>query len=388
MRRKLTIKTAYYLNRALNLPNLWISANKKSNVSFEMAVRLTIVEDGDTSSKYVRTFVQDRIVLGRSRSCDICLPDMAVSTRHAEIHLKGTDYVLMDLDSLNGSFVNDKPVLSFQQRKLHNDDVIRAAGFSILVQLGVAPGPDEPRDASVRQARQMLARLSMRTQAPPDTLTFTVTGGPCRGARFTFSPQMSRAIIGRGGDASFVLEDRDISRAHAEIAVIDQKVTVRDLGSKNGLVIDGARVDAAVLAFGDSFAVGKSTLTLEHPAEAALGAIFEAPEEETSSFALATTPSALSSDEAQHASQTQIFASTQPQSTQEASQQAVDRSTDDIKIGPEDPLTAEASPLSPDEEEVLFETLAQNKTGSDTGLIIIGIILLLAATAGLAYLFH
>ena len=56
-----------------------------------MAVQLTITEDQAPKRPFERTFLQDRIVIGRARSSDVCLPDMAVSTRHAEIRVSGND---------------------------------------------------------------------------------------------------------------------------------------------------------------------------------------------------------------------------------------------------------------------------------------------------------
>ena len=43
-----------------------------------------------------------RAVLGRSKDCDIQVPDPNVSRRHAEIRLEGSTYTLVDLDSTNG----------------------------------------------------------------------------------------------------------------------------------------------------------------------------------------------------------------------------------------------------------------------------------------------
>ena len=349
-----------------------------------MAVRLTIIEIGDPSSEYVRTLLQDRIVIGRSRSCDICLPDMAISTRHAEIRLKGTEYVLTDLESLNGSYVNDKPVQPFQSRKLHSGDIIRAAGFTIRVALGVAPGPDEPRDASVRHAREMLSRLSERAGAVTELRTFAVVGGPCRGMRLSLHPSKGRAVIGRGSDSDLVLEDRDVSRSHAEIVLSGGAVTVRDLGSKNGVIFHDARVPSVQLDFGDTVAVGKSTLLLEHPSESLLGSIFEAPEEETSSFSPASTSSRedispethFPSAEDPFLEQTHPLESTPLPKSPSAPESA-------LPVGPEDPLIPETA-----QSEPLQEPASPPQAGTDLGLIIIGVILLAAAVAGLAYLFH
>jgi pSer/pThr/pTyr-binding forkhead associated (FHA) protein len=366
---------------------LWISAAKKSNVT-AMAVRLTIIEDGDPSSEYVRTFVQDRIVIGRSRSSDICLPDMAVSTRHAEIRIKGTEFVLMDLESLNGSFVNDKPVLSFQQRRLHSGDTIQVAGFTIRVALGVGPGPDEPRDASVRQAREMLSRLSARTGISTDTRTFVVTAGPCRSMRISISPGTPPLVLGRGSDSDVVLDDRDVSRSHAEIAVGADTVTIRDLGSKNGVVVNGERVNSFQLDFGDSFTIGKSTLVLEHPAESVLGAIFEAPEEETSSFALVSRTAAVSFNGA-HFESASLSSEQMPFTEDDSADVDATSTPQTVSVGPADPLVGEVE-APPDWQTAERPGAPVQKTGqsTDLGLIVIGIILLLAATAGLAYLFQ
>jgi hypothetical protein len=47
-----------------------------------------------------------RVVLGRSRECDIQLADPNVSRRHAELRQEGATYWIVDLDSTNGTEVN------------------------------------------------------------------------------------------------------------------------------------------------------------------------------------------------------------------------------------------------------------------------------------------
>ena len=51
-----------------------------------------------------------RVVLGRSRDCDVVLDDKNVSRRHAELVRHGDGFVLRDLDSTNGSAVNGRRV--------------------------------------------------------------------------------------------------------------------------------------------------------------------------------------------------------------------------------------------------------------------------------------
>jgi hypothetical protein len=51
-----------------------------------------------------------RAVIGRSKDCDIQVPDPNVSRRHAELRQEGATYWLIDLDSTNGIEVRGKRV--------------------------------------------------------------------------------------------------------------------------------------------------------------------------------------------------------------------------------------------------------------------------------------
>jgi hypothetical protein len=64
---------------------------------------------------------QRRVVIGRSRDCDIQLADANVSRRHAELRQEGTSYWIVDLGSTNGLEVNGKRV---KRAKLRSGDTI------------------------------------------------------------------------------------------------------------------------------------------------------------------------------------------------------------------------------------------------------------------------
>lgn len=65
--------------------------------------------------------------------------------------------------------------------------------------------------------------------------------------------------IGRGTDADIRVEDPGVSRLHCEI-VLGQPAIARDLGSTNGTLIDGSRVQQAALMDGSTVTVGTTTL--------------------------------------------------------------------------------------------------------------------------------
>ena len=64
---------------------------------------------------------QRRVVMGRSRDCDIQLADTNVSRRHAELRQEGASYWIVDLGSTNGLEVNGKRV---KRAKLSDGDTI------------------------------------------------------------------------------------------------------------------------------------------------------------------------------------------------------------------------------------------------------------------------
>jgi pSer/pThr/pTyr-binding forkhead associated (FHA) protein len=50
-------------------------------------------------------------------------------------------------------------------------------------------------------------------------------------------------LVGRANDVQLLLEDQFASRHHAEILKMDSAYKVRDLGSKNGVFVDGRRLE-------------------------------------------------------------------------------------------------------------------------------------------------
>ena len=69
------------------------------------------------------------IVIGRETSADLTVSDPSVSRRHSQIEKDGEEFVISDLDSLNGTFINDVPV---KRRPLHHGDRVRIGDSQFL----------------------------------------------------------------------------------------------------------------------------------------------------------------------------------------------------------------------------------------------------------------
>jgi Protein of unknown function (DUF3662)/FHA domain len=70
-----------------------------------------------------------RAVLGRSKECDVQVPDANVSRRHAELREEGGSWWLVDLDSTNGTELNGKRV---QRAKLADGDRIGLGDLELV----------------------------------------------------------------------------------------------------------------------------------------------------------------------------------------------------------------------------------------------------------------
>ncbi len=69
------------------------------------------------------------VVIGRETSATLCIADASVSRRHSQIDKEESQFVIQDLDSLNGTFINDVPV---KRRPLHHGDRVRIGDSQFL----------------------------------------------------------------------------------------------------------------------------------------------------------------------------------------------------------------------------------------------------------------
>ncbi len=73
----------------------------------------------------------------------------------------------------------------------------------------------------------------------------------------TFALTDGDVVIGRDGDNGIVLAENTVSRRHARLLRDSQgQFTVSDLGSANGVYINGTRVQRAILSTGDEIKIG------------------------------------------------------------------------------------------------------------------------------------
>ena len=90
-------------------------------VNYTPNFKLIVLQGKDKEKEF--TFTKKRIIIGRAKDCDIIIDDPIVSRKHAEVSCEGGSYFIRDLESRNGTFVNDEEVKV--QRKLEEGDRIQ-----------------------------------------------------------------------------------------------------------------------------------------------------------------------------------------------------------------------------------------------------------------------
>jgi FHA domain-containing protein len=78
---------------------------------------------------------KESVVIGRSKDCDIRLPDPNVSRRHAEVRQEGSTYWILDLGSTNGLTVNGRRQ---QRAKLEDEDRITVGSTELVFRQSAA----------------------------------------------------------------------------------------------------------------------------------------------------------------------------------------------------------------------------------------------------------
>jgi pSer/pThr/pTyr-binding forkhead associated (FHA) protein len=193
-------------------------------------LKIAVVE-GPNASITV-TFKGPRLLIGRSGSCDLVLADSQISRQHAAIECEGTDFVLLDLGSANGTLVGHVGE-RVKRHVLREGDVVRLGHNLLKVTLlqdadATMLKPTPTADASdVTAVSEVPAgRLS---------ITFTVVLGPDKGA--AYSPAKDRFEIGRRTSCEVRLTDPSVSRLHATVKREPSGYAIYDENSSNGIEI-------------------------------------------------------------------------------------------------------------------------------------------------------
>lgn len=115
------------------------------------------------------------VTIGRKPDNDIVIDNMSVSGHHARVVTQGTSYVLEDLQSTNGTFLNDKRILNSAIR--HEDSILIGQHSLVFVnheEQAAAAGQQKPMDSEATIV--MTPSANQPAEPPQPTTTNSVQG--------------------------------------------------------------------------------------------------------------------------------------------------------------------------------------------------------------------
>lgn len=126
-----------------------------------MQAALVYIKDGKIDSE--ATLKPGRTVVGREEGCQIRIPVASVSRKHCELSDEGGTLKIRDLDSSNGTFVNNKKV---GEAELAAGDVLNIGGYTFVVKVDGQPAEIDA-SAIKAPAPPQAAQKSTKAEAAP-----------------------------------------------------------------------------------------------------------------------------------------------------------------------------------------------------------------------------
>jgi pSer/pThr/pTyr-binding forkhead associated (FHA) protein len=169
--------------------------------------------------------------IGRLDTNDICIKEQHVSRQHAVIDYHDGVFMITDMGSANGVFINDLKLAANEAYPLTAGDIIRLH-VPVLKFLALVT-EDEKRKTAEKGA----------AVSEDDGMTgprLLITNGPQEGSSVALL--LNHVTIGRAtskADWEICIQDQSISRPHARLEKIDDNWVLYDLGSANGTTVNG-----------------------------------------------------------------------------------------------------------------------------------------------------
>lgn len=195
--------------------------------------------------------------IGRADECEIVVRESDVSREHAVLRLSRDGFVIEDLASRNGMFVQGERV---ERHEWEPGEIVRL-GRVVELELvdedrsvdrrgHVEAKRDEPRPAPARGGGPF-----GWLKAESWTLDPVARGAPIRLGS-------SRVTVGRENSAGITIDDESVSRLHARVDHDREGLVVTDLKSRNGTLVNGESVLQSPIEDGDEVQFGDIAFTV------------------------------------------------------------------------------------------------------------------------------
>jgi pSer/pThr/pTyr-binding forkhead associated (FHA) protein len=245
-------------------------------------LKVTVHCDVDGKPRaYDLEFKQDLITIGRHSQNDVQIPDMQVSAEHARVIIEDDQPYLIDLGSSIGTLVDGEKVLPHKKHAVPDGAELGIGEYTVVVAKPRLKLDDTSTEKTAMVAMKMVKEvLGSLTGGDEDPPFLEVTNDDDEGARLDLAEDETEYRIGREKDCDLILKHWSISRKHAMVRRKGSDVTLMDLGSKNGVLLNGDRLEkneSRRLTDGDTFSVGHTEIKFSNPGASLLDSMDDSP---------------------------------------------------------------------------------------------------------------
>jgi len=200
-----------------------------------------------------------RISIGRNSDNDIVLDNRGVSRQHAVIEVNAQNAVIIDNESLNGTFVNNRRV---EEEVLRDDDVVTIGKYSLTFRPNASdPSVSELDGTMVLRTKKQRERLET-DRRDRDVLTRAGTAAVLMAEGETDAEEirLGGATV-TFGTANFVnvrVRGWFVPDIQAKITPQDAQYVLTNVGHRQKTRVNGVPVDEVVLKNSDLVQIGRS----------------------------------------------------------------------------------------------------------------------------------
>ncbi len=232
-------------------------------------------------------------LIGRQTGIALTIEHSSVSRKHAVISFSDGQYILRDLSSSNGTFVNTLRLFPDKAHVLHLDDIIRFGDVQFRFQLRQQPiGVVMPQLVTTQSSgetaenplqhilgsslerntvRSIPEALLATTRETPSLILLMKNAEPCILPLTPDQLVSKRLSMGRDKDCAIVLHDTAASRKHAELFTAPDGLYIRDFNSSNGVFVNKVRINNPYhLSHGDRIVIGNTLIYCSLPQKQAV----------------------------------------------------------------------------------------------------------------------
>lgn len=207
------------------------------------------------------TFKGNKLTIGRQPQNDIVIDNLSVSRRHAAITSSDGGFVLKDLESKNGTYLNGKSV---DQAQLKEGDTITIGKYNILFRL---PGRETGDTLDLDQTVIIPNFRKAKTAAKPGKPSQNIQ--PCprlfrRTNHEEYPIEGRRIVIGRGKDSDIRLKGLFASSLTVEIQREGDNCVLRKIKGRKAVSINGEEMHEKILEEEDFITVGSEEFVFKN----------------------------------------------------------------------------------------------------------------------------